>query len=126
VSSSLIRHRRVVDLDPATGRILRLSQRLDTTYAALVDGHIDELHGWITAWALSMPTQEVKAFARRGIYSQVGRSTTKVRRGKPSVPYPLLTHCQDRARCDANHRYKGHQNHGDRRAHDLFFRESPT
>jgi hypothetical protein len=126
VSSSLIRHRRVVDLGPATGRILRLSQRLDTTYAPLVEGHIDELNGWITAWAPSTPTQEVKALATRGIYSQVGRSTTKVRRGKPSVPYPLLTHCQDRARCDANHRYKGHQNHCDRRAHDLFFRESPT
>jgi hypothetical protein len=54
-----------------------LSQRLETTYAALVDGHIDELHGWITAWALSTPTQEVKALATRGIYSQVGRSTTK-------------------------------------------------
>jgi hypothetical protein len=77
VSSSLIRHRRVVDLDPATGRIRRLSQRLDTTYAALVDGHIDELNGWITEWAPSTSTQEVKARAAHGIYSQVGRSTTK-------------------------------------------------
>jgi hypothetical protein len=66
VSSSLIRHRRVVDLGPATARILRLSQRLDTTYAALVDGHVDELNGWITAWAPSTSTQEVKALATHG------------------------------------------------------------
>jgi hypothetical protein len=40
---------------------------------AFVDGHIDELHGWITAWAPLMPTQEIKALAMHEIYSQVGR-----------------------------------------------------
>src|SRR6478735_7008998 len=29
----------------------RLSERLDTAYAALVDGLCDELNGWISAWA---------------------------------------------------------------------------
>lgn len=35
--------------------------------------------------------------------------------------WPLLTHCQDRDCGDGDHRHKGDQNHGDRRAHDLFF-----
>jgi hypothetical protein len=63
-----------------------LSQRLDTTCAAPVDGHIDELHGWITAWAPAEPTQGMKALAAQGIYSLLGeRLATKFFR-RPTSP----------------------------------------
>ncbi|MEN3221460.1 TetR/AcrR family transcriptional regulator [Mycolicibacterium porcinum] len=49
-----------------------LSDRLDTAYAALVDGLRDELNGWISAWAPDTPPDQTKVLASLGINSLLG------------------------------------------------------
>lgn len=51
-----------------TGR----SSRLDTAYAALVDGLNTELAEWITTWAPTMPQQDRTVLATLGINSILG------------------------------------------------------
>lgn len=48
------------------------SARLDTAYAALVDGLNAELADWISAWAPALPQQERVALAAVGINSILG------------------------------------------------------
>ena len=48
------------------------STRLDTAYAALVDGLNAELADWISAWAPTLPPQERIALAAVGINSILG------------------------------------------------------
>ncbi|OLP03292.1 TetR family transcriptional regulator [Mycolicibacterium porcinum] len=49
-----------------------LSGRLDTAYAALVDGLCDELNGWINAWAPDKSPEQTKVLASLGINSLLG------------------------------------------------------
>lgn len=49
-----------------------LSERLDTAYAALVDGLSDELGGWISAWAPRMPPKQTRLLATLGINGLLG------------------------------------------------------
>jgi AcrR family transcriptional regulator len=49
-----------------------LSERLDTAYAALVDSLIEELSGWITAWAPRASSEQAKVLAALGINSILG------------------------------------------------------
>lgn len=49
-----------------------LSERLDTAYAALVDSLIEELSGWITAWAPQASSEQAKVLAALGINSILG------------------------------------------------------
>ncbi|MEX3651928.1 MULTISPECIES: TetR/AcrR family transcriptional regulator [Mycolicibacterium] len=49
-----------------------LSDRLDTAYAALVDGLCAELNGWIGAWAPNKSPDETRALASLGINSLLG------------------------------------------------------
>jgi AcrR family transcriptional regulator len=51
-----------------TGR----SSRLDTAYAALVDGLNAELAEWVSAWASELPAQRVKVLAAVGINGILG------------------------------------------------------
>lgn len=48
------------------------SPRLDTAYAALVDGLIAELAEWITAWAPTMPEKNTRVLATLGVNSILG------------------------------------------------------
>ena len=48
------------------------SSRLDTAYAALVDGLNAELGEWITAWAPDLPERQVTVIASLGINSILG------------------------------------------------------
>lgn len=48
------------------------SPRLDTAYAALVDGLIAELAEWIVVWAPTMPQQDRKVLATLGVNSILG------------------------------------------------------
>lgn len=48
------------------------SARLDTAYAALVDGLIAELADWITAWAPSLTQHQCKVLAALGINGILG------------------------------------------------------
>ena len=50
-----------------------ISEHLDTAYAALVDGLIDELNGWITAWAPRADSGQTKVLAALGINSILGQ-----------------------------------------------------
>ncbi|MUL80516.1 MULTISPECIES: TetR/AcrR family transcriptional regulator [unclassified Mycolicibacterium] len=49
-----------------------LSERLDTAYAALVDGLCDELNGWIGAWAPDALPEQTRVLASLGINSLLG------------------------------------------------------
>lgn len=49
-----------------------LSRRLDTAYAALVDGLIAELAEWIAVWAPTMPQQDRKVLATLGVNGILG------------------------------------------------------
>lgn len=49
-----------------------LSDRLDTAYAALVDGLCDELNGWIVAWAPTASNEQARMLALLGINSILG------------------------------------------------------
>ncbi|KLI09020.1 TetR family transcriptional regulator [Mycolicibacterium conceptionense] len=49
-----------------------ISDRLDTEYAALVDGLCDELHGWINVWAPNRSSEETRVLASLGINSLLG------------------------------------------------------
>ncbi|OMB84238.1 TetR/AcrR family transcriptional regulator [Mycolicibacterium conceptionense] len=49
-----------------------MSDRLDTAYAALVDGLCDELHGWINVWAPKRSSEETRVLASLGINSLLG------------------------------------------------------
>ncbi|MCW1823566.1 TetR family transcriptional regulator [Mycolicibacterium conceptionense] len=49
-----------------------MSDRLDTAYAALVDGLCDELHGWINVWAPNRSSEETRVLASLGINSLLG------------------------------------------------------
>ncbi|WP_066901946.1 TetR/AcrR family transcriptional regulator [Mycolicibacterium houstonense] len=49
-----------------------LSDRLDTAYAALVDGLCDELNGWISVWAPHTSSEQTKVLASLGIHSLLG------------------------------------------------------
>ncbi|CRZ17363.1 TetR/AcrR family transcriptional regulator [Mycolicibacterium neworleansense] len=49
-----------------------LSDRLDTAYAALVDGLCDELHGWINVWVPDRSSDETRVLASLGINSLLG------------------------------------------------------
>lgn len=49
-----------------------LSERLDTAYAALVDGLCDELNGWISAWAPQASPELTKVLASLGVNSLLG------------------------------------------------------
>lgn len=49
-----------------------LSDRLDTAYAALVDGLCDELNGWISAWVPHKSPEQTRALASLGIHSLLG------------------------------------------------------
>ncbi|MUL83048.1 MULTISPECIES: TetR/AcrR family transcriptional regulator [unclassified Mycolicibacterium] len=49
-----------------------LSERLDTAYAALVDGLCDELNGWISAWAPHASPGQTRVLASLGINSLLG------------------------------------------------------
>jgi len=59
-----------------------LSQRLDTAYAALVDGLTDELRGWISAWAPAAAPERTKTLAAVGMNSLLGErfATTLLKR----------------------------------------------
>lgn len=49
-----------------------LSGRLDSAYAALVDGLCDELNGWIRAWAPRASAEQTSVLAALGINSILG------------------------------------------------------
>ncbi|MEN4398468.1 TetR/AcrR family transcriptional regulator [Mycolicibacterium senegalense] len=49
-----------------------MSDRLDTAYAALVDGLCDELNGWINVWAPNRSSEETRVLASLGINSLLG------------------------------------------------------
>lgn len=49
-----------------------LSERLDTAYAALVDGLTDELAGWISAWAPRASPDQPRVLASIGVNSLLG------------------------------------------------------
>ncbi len=49
-----------------------LSERLDSAYAALVDGLTDELTGWISAWAPRASPDQAKVLAAIGVNSLLG------------------------------------------------------
>lgn len=49
-----------------------LSERLDTAYAALVDGLTDELTGWISAWAPRASPDQARVLASIGVNSLLG------------------------------------------------------
>ncbi|MEZ0053692.1 AcrR family transcriptional regulator [Mycobacterium sp. MAA66] len=49
-----------------------LSERLDTAYAALVDGLCDELNGWISAWAPRASPKLTKVLASLSVNSLLG------------------------------------------------------
>lgn len=49
------------------------SERLDTAYAALVDGLTDELRGWIAAWAPGASVEQTGVLAALGINSLLGQ-----------------------------------------------------
>jgi AcrR family transcriptional regulator len=56
-----------------------LSERLDTAYAALVDGLTAELAGWIHSWKPSLAEPECATLAAVGVNSLLGmRLTTKI------------------------------------------------
>ncbi|OBB32530.1 hypothetical protein A5792_02225 [Mycolicibacterium peregrinum] len=46
--------------------------RLDTAFAALVDGLCDELNGWIVAWAPDASNEQARMLALLGINSPLG------------------------------------------------------
>lgn len=49
-----------------------LSDRLDTAYAALVDGLCEELNGWISVWAPDKSPEQTRVLASLGINSLLG------------------------------------------------------
>jgi AcrR family transcriptional regulator len=64
-----------------------LSERLDTAYAALVDGLTDELDGWITAWAPRASVERTTVLAALGINSLLGQrfATNLFRHSDPPI-----------------------------------------
>lgn len=70
-----------------------LSERLDTAYAALVDGLRDELAGWIGAWAPQASVEQTNVLAAVGINSILGeRLSANIfrRSGVPAADDPYL------------------------------------
>jgi AcrR family transcriptional regulator len=65
-----------------------LSDRLDTAYAALVDSLIEELNGWIGAWAPDAAPDQTKVTAALAINSLLGErfATNLYRRTDISAP----------------------------------------
>lgn len=60
------------------------SPRLDTAYAALVDGLNAELTEWIAAWAPTMPSQDRRVLATLGVNAILGaRFATSLFRESP-------------------------------------------
>ena len=64
------------------------SARLDTAYAALVDGLNAELADWITAWAPKLTQQECAVLAALGLNSILGArfATSLFHQSEPRVP----------------------------------------
>ncbi|MHA3020985.1 TetR/AcrR family transcriptional regulator [Mycobacterium sp. BMJ-28] len=63
-----------------------LSDRLDTAYAALVDGLTHELDGWVAAWAPDAEPAQTRTLAALGINSLLGeRLATNIFR-RPNPP----------------------------------------
>lgn len=52
-----------------------LSDRLDTAYAALVDGLTAELAGWMETWNPNLPTKEREVLAALAVNSLLGACT---------------------------------------------------
>ncbi|MDH6197299.1 AcrR family transcriptional regulator [Mycobacterium frederiksbergense] len=63
-----------------------LSERLDTAYAALVDGLCDELNGWIGAWAPEVPSERTRVLASLGINGLLGERFSANLFRRPSTP----------------------------------------
>lgn len=63
-----------------------LSERLDTAYAALVDGLCDELNGWITAWAPEASDKQTRVLASLAINSLLGERFATNLFHRPPVP----------------------------------------
>jgi AcrR family transcriptional regulator len=63
-----------------------LSERLDTAYAALIDGLTEELRGWITAWAPKAPAEQTHTLAAIGINSLLGERFAANRIRRPDEP----------------------------------------
>ncbi|QNJ94882.1 TetR/AcrR family transcriptional regulator [Mycolicibacterium fluoranthenivorans] len=65
-----------------------VSDRLDTAYAALVDGLTEELNGWIGAWAPDASPEQTKVTATLAINSLFGErfATNLYRRTDASAP----------------------------------------
>jgi AcrR family transcriptional regulator len=62
-----------------------LSERLDTAYAALIDGLTDELRGWITAWAPTAAPEQTHTLAAIGINSLLGERFAADRIRRPEA-----------------------------------------
>jgi hypothetical protein len=65
-----------------------LSARLDTAYAALIDGLTAELSEWITAWAPSMGKQDCAVVAALGVNGLLGArfAASIFHQRKPAIP----------------------------------------
>jgi AcrR family transcriptional regulator len=63
-----------------------LSERLDTAYAALIDGLTEELRGWIIAWAPKAPAEQTRTLAAIGINSLLGERFAADRIRRPEAP----------------------------------------
>lgn len=63
-----------------------LSERLDTAYAALVDGLCDEFAGWIGAWAPAARPEQIMVLASLGINSLLGERIAANLFRRPSAP----------------------------------------
>lgn len=65
-----------------------VSDRLDTAYAALVDGLTEELNGWIGAWAPDASPEQTKVTAALAINSLFGErfATNLYRRTNAAAP----------------------------------------
>jgi AcrR family transcriptional regulator len=65
-----------------------LSARLDTAYAALIDGLTAELADWITAWEPALPKQDCTVLAALGVNGLLGArfATGLFRQTQPHIP----------------------------------------
>jgi AcrR family transcriptional regulator len=68
-----------------------LSTRLDTAYAALIDGLTAELADWITAWEPTLTKQDCTVLAALGVNGILGArfATGLFRETKPRIPDDL-------------------------------------